>query len=527
MSSRVPRPIVGIAAVAAGAGGDLIAVPCHPYSDASVAVIGGRRFGWLVDSRSAAVLSVLGTLTMLVGSSSAYGQPPEFASARYLNSRIVGLQGDGSTSKATAAALSSRPVAVRADAQWVDSGIDVSKGDTISLKAQGRWSNGGDTPQYVTPFGFPGSFLPGTLLPSAPLGALIARVGDSAFLVGSGADAPSPAGGRLFLAMNDVADMYADNRGQVQVSVAVTSRSAPLLMPDFVALKTTLDDARAQLVKLHSVPHAVQRGPSSVPAGTIYQQEPAPGTDLREGPPITLYVSEGPASSASVPAVTTTPAADVPDTARAADLSAVMTLNTGPPYARGQGLDYTIVVSNRGPAPATDVRIDTRPTRLQISGVSGACPALPCTIPTIGAGAAATISETAVIDGDGAFDNAVFVVATEMDPAPDDNTDADSNGGFTGEATHDKKGGRDSRRLWPWLLLTAIGLVSVAAAVSAATRESRWRRVITIASSLDLDGDASAGPLSMASPPVSISIKVEIGRATPVGAIPITVRDMR
>jgi len=117
-----------------------------------------------------------------------------------------------------------------------------------------------------------------------------------------------------------------------------------------------------------------------------------------------------------------------------ADVSITKTLDTPGPYTLNQLVTYTLVVSNDGPSPATNVMVTDTPSNLDILSVSGSgCAALPCTIPTLGVGASTNISLTARITvAGGTFDNSATVSAQEHDPNLSNNTDASGNGGTTG-----------------------------------------------------------------------------------------------
>ncbi|HXH89950.1 MAG TPA: IPTL-CTERM sorting domain-containing protein, partial [Thermoanaerobaculia bacterium] len=114
-----------------------------------------------------------------------------------------------------------------------------------------------------------------------------------------------------------------------------------------------------------------------------------------------------------------------------ADVSIVKTLTTAGPFVTGQSISYTIQVSNEGPLAATNIQVTDTPTNLTITSVSGAgCPALPCTIATLAAGANVAINVTATINAAGAFDNGATVNATEFDPTLTNNADSSGNGGI-------------------------------------------------------------------------------------------------
>ena len=113
-----------------------------------------------------------------------------------------------------------------------------------------------------------------------------------------------------------------------------------------------------------------------------------------------------------------------------ADVSMTKTLDTAGPFAAGQEVQYTLVVSNAGPDAATSVMVTDSPTNLTITDVaSTSCVALPCTIASLASGASETITVMATIDSGGAFDNSATVAAMETDPDPSDNTDDADNGG--------------------------------------------------------------------------------------------------
>jgi large repetitive protein len=112
-----------------------------------------------------------------------------------------------------------------------------------------------------------------------------------------------------------------------------------------------------------------------------------------------------------------------------ADVVLTKTLDTNPPYAPGQSITYTIVVSNNGPSTATSIQVTDTPTNLTITNVTGACLALPCTLASLASGANTTITVTATITAAAAFDNSATATAAQPDPNPSNNTDNTGNGG--------------------------------------------------------------------------------------------------
>jgi uncharacterized repeat protein (TIGR01451 family) len=116
-------------------------------------------------------------------------------------------------------------------------------------------------------------------------------------------------------------------------------------------------------------------------------------------------------------------------TAPGADVSITKTLDTAGPYFHGQSVTYTLTVANAGPAAATNIDVTDTPANLTITGVSGACAALPCTIASLASGANTNITVTATIVAPGAFDNSADANADETDPNGANNTDNTGNGG--------------------------------------------------------------------------------------------------
>jgi hypothetical protein len=109
---------------------------------------------------------------------------------------------------------------VPAQAEWCDTGVEVREGQTIYFRVgEGRWSNAAPPAPSYGPEG--GGVIQGTWIENAALGALIGRVNGATFLIGSKSSVTSPANGHLLLAMNDVRGTYGDNRGLLDVFIAV------------------------------------------------------------------------------------------------------------------------------------------------------------------------------------------------------------------------------------------------------------------------------------------------------------------
>ncbi len=101
---------------------------------------------------------------------------------------------------------------------------------------------------------------------------------------------------------------------------------------------------------------------------------------------------------------------------------------TGPANAKpGDVVSYAIVVSNAGPSDARDVVItDTPSPGLSLLTTSGACTALPCTLPTLAVGATATVNVTARVAATVAPGATLINRAAATSAVPDLNPDNNS-----------------------------------------------------------------------------------------------------
>jgi len=114
-------------------------------------------------------------------------------------------------------------ILVPADAGWFDTDIDVKQGETVRLFASGLWGSGGyPAAPYTGPDGFTGALVPTAMVPDAPYGSLVGRIGDKTFKVG--AEAVQSFAGRLFLALNDTPDGAADNQGYMVVTIEKSTK---------------------------------------------------------------------------------------------------------------------------------------------------------------------------------------------------------------------------------------------------------------------------------------------------------------
>ena len=117
----------------------------------------------------------------------------------------------------------STKVSVSAQQPWVDTGVDLKAGEALTIIANGQWTNslGKDAPK-AGPDGFPNTTKwPKVPLASANLLALIGKVGDKVFLVGTKYEGTSPGTGRLKLQINNEPNdfCFANNSGMLDVEI--------------------------------------------------------------------------------------------------------------------------------------------------------------------------------------------------------------------------------------------------------------------------------------------------------------------
>lgn len=119
---------------------------------------------------------------------------------------------------ATARKMSTfKEIDVAADVLWVDTGVLLKEGEPFSIEADGTWSNSGHP--AIGPEGFKDFVYPGTIHTSASLGSLVGRVGDIVFAVGKSFSGSTRGTGKLYLAMNDTPESFADNQGKLRVKI--------------------------------------------------------------------------------------------------------------------------------------------------------------------------------------------------------------------------------------------------------------------------------------------------------------------
>ena len=113
-------------------------------------------------------------------------------------------------------------VTVDASRGWVDTGIDVRRGDILSIQATGTVTLSTNASDVADPGGSrTNRRASSSPLPNESAGALIGRIANATpFIVGGRQSVTANATGRLFLAVND--DFFDDNQGAYRVVVGVS-----------------------------------------------------------------------------------------------------------------------------------------------------------------------------------------------------------------------------------------------------------------------------------------------------------------
>lgn len=128
-----------------------------------------------------------------------------------------------------------RTVSLSAQSEWLATGVFVEKGSTLVIKANGKWTHGpegvsGDVP-YYGPEGY-NKLDDMALLPSANVGALIAKIGSEApFFVGDNIVLICPKDGQLFLTMNERPGIAAHDNNEGQITVTMQVEENKNLLP--------------------------------------------------------------------------------------------------------------------------------------------------------------------------------------------------------------------------------------------------------------------------------------------------------
>lgn len=140
--------------------------------------------------------------------------------ARIVLARPAGSVATSGTQTATTPAASAGGgIVVPAQQAWTSAGIRVRRGEWVTFNTTGEVRlTTNETDKAGAAGTETGRMADKAPLPSAPIGALIGRVGNSQpFLIGNQTRVQMPAGGVLFLGIND--DHLADNAGEFRVQV--------------------------------------------------------------------------------------------------------------------------------------------------------------------------------------------------------------------------------------------------------------------------------------------------------------------
>jgi len=142
-------------------------------------------------------------------------------------SRIEFLDGDGPDK----VDRPDKPVTITVSSRqaWTDTGLNVRPGDELRFHAKGKIQFGPGKGDTAGPNGAAGRWrtTANAPLPRTAIGALIARVGNSApfFAVTKGKRVREPEDGRLYLGIND--DSLEDNSGEFRVTISIKTAKAP------------------------------------------------------------------------------------------------------------------------------------------------------------------------------------------------------------------------------------------------------------------------------------------------------------
>ena len=117
-------------------------------------------------------------------------------------------------------------ITIPANQTWVDTGVDVSKGQVLKITALGEvWALCGNNTYRSTPDGGSASFshLCTMRLPSAAPMSLIGKIGSggASFFVGSNYEEHQTGTGRLYLETNDCPGSHGDNCGSFEATITI------------------------------------------------------------------------------------------------------------------------------------------------------------------------------------------------------------------------------------------------------------------------------------------------------------------
>ncbi len=110
---------------------------------------------------------------------------------------------------------------VDAGASWLATGLRRDRESCLSVSARGVARVDGLAPS--SPDGHPLAAGPGALVPEAPLGALVGRIGTERFFLGAEARVPEGPAGELLLAVNHREAPRGQGLGSIEVDIATYS----------------------------------------------------------------------------------------------------------------------------------------------------------------------------------------------------------------------------------------------------------------------------------------------------------------
>jgi beta-lactam-binding protein with PASTA domain len=214
-----------------------------------------------------------------------------------------------------------------ATGQWVDTGVVVHKGDSLSVTLNARRANARSKQQgnFPTVAGTPGSSLQNA--PATPP-TLTGRIGTITFEVSAHCLAPET--GRLLLRINRPVSSYGGEPAAVRARISYVPRAESLpnivetnspTRKRIIAVKTPIPldstviplpnvvgmkyGAAARSLREYRVAPRRQKRSSSRPAGEVVDQSPAPGVDIHTMKTLILGVSDGSLAQPSVVAAKT------------------------------------------------------------------------------------------------------------------------------------------------------------------------------------------------------------------------------
>lgn len=214
----------------------------------------------------------------------------------------------------------------------------------------------------------------------------------------------------------------------------------------------------------------------------------------------------------------------------------------------GNLVTYTLAVANAGPSEGNRALVSLVPdtATINVEHVRGACDALPCYLPTIAPGDSPSVMVDLRILSAGPFDFTARVHAVQPDPDPANNvavvsvtpptpaptpSATPSAQASTTPLPSDCPGCGPPPPPWwrDWLTptsLTAAGSLLLLPALGGAAivrrrRRGRWLERLTVTADPGPEAGLATGPIPLAGPVLTLSIRCEAGRSGPLGPVPI------